>query len=53
MDSAAMTAEELRIFLSQEQFITVDAEQANALISKHEVSTAKEEGFLTIAGMLS
>ncbi|KAK4035493.1 hypothetical protein OUZ56_027580 [Daphnia magna] len=52
-DSAAMTAEELRIFLSQEQFITVDAEQANALISKHEVSTAKEERLLTIAGFTS
>ncbi|XP_057378966.1 1-phosphatidylinositol 4,5-bisphosphate phosphodiesterase delta-4-like isoform X2 [Daphnia carinata] len=49
-DSAAMTAEELRAFLSQEQFIDVDYEQANALISKHEVSTAKEEGLLTIAG---
>ncbi|KAI9551573.1 hypothetical protein GHT06_021906 [Daphnia sinensis] len=52
-DSAAMTAEELRSFLSQEQFIDVDCEQANALISKHEVSTAKEEGLLTIAGFTS
>lgn len=48
-----MNADELKVFLSQEQFKAVDLEQANALISKHEVSTAKEEGLLTIAGTLA
>lgn len=45
-----MTADELKIFLAQEQFLAVDTLQANALISKHEVSDAKQEGLLTIAG---
>ncbi|EFX81685.1 hypothetical protein DAPPUDRAFT_317364 [Daphnia pulex] len=52
-DSAAMTADELKIFLAQEQFLAVDTHQANALISKHEVSNAKQEGLLTIAGFTS
>lgn len=49
-DSAAMTADELKIFLAQEQFLAIDSQQANALIAQHEISTAKQEGLLTIAG---
>jgi hypothetical protein len=47
-----MTAYELKIFLAQEQFLDVDTQQADALISQHEVSTARKEGLLTIAGTL-
>ena len=49
-DSAAMTADELKIFLAQQQFLAIDSQQANALIAQHEISTAKQEGLLTIAG---
>lgn len=45
-----MTADELRLFLSKEQQISVDSQRAKELILKHEVSTAKEEELLTIAG---
>jgi hypothetical protein len=45
-----MTADELKIFLAQEQFLAIDSQQANALIAQHEISTAKQEGLLTIAG---
>ena len=50
-DPAAMTAGELQMFLSQEQFLTVDCEGAKALILKHEWSSVKQEELLTIAGM--
>ncbi len=48
-----MTADELKIFLAQDQFLAVDTHQANALISQHEVSNAKQEGLLTIAGTIT
>lgn len=47
-----MTADELKLFLSKEQHITVTSQQAKELIIKHEASTAKEEEVLTIAGKL-
>ena len=46
-----MTAGELQTFLSQEQFLNVDAESAKALILKHECSSVKQEELLTITGM--
>lgn len=45
-----MTANELKLFLSEEQFVTVDSEQAKALILKHEISSVKKEELLTLAG---
>jgi len=45
-----MTSSELGEFLTQEQNITLDSQQLQSLVEKYEISTAKQEGLLTLAG---
>ena len=45
-----MTSKELGDFLSGEQHLTLDSQQLQKLVEKYEISTAKQEGLLTLAG---
>lgn len=45
-----MTSSELGEFLYREQHLTLDSQQLQSLVEKYEISTAKQEGLLTLAG---
>ena len=46
-----MNVDELKSFLSKEQHMSVDSQQARDMIRKYEASSAKDKEVLTIAGI--